>query len=80
MDKMMKLWKELMRCFKDISQTQGRDKAVNVCIDIDKLNIFLDKWQVFLKLLQYFTLIQTFHNIIISPHSKEASLEILIVR
>ncbi|XP_045778963.1 zinc finger CCCH domain-containing protein 13-like [Maniola jurtina] len=29
MDKMMKLWKELMRCFKDISQTQGRDKAVN---------------------------------------------------
>ncbi|CAH2230699.1 jg12003 [Pararge aegeria aegeria] len=29
MDKMMKLWKELMRCFKDISQTQGRDKTVN---------------------------------------------------
>ncbi|CAG9568124.1 unnamed protein product [Danaus chrysippus] len=29
MDKMMKLWKELMRCFKSISQTQGRDKDVN---------------------------------------------------
>ncbi|CAH0677903.1 unnamed protein product [Spodoptera exigua] len=26
MDKMMKLWKELMRCFKGISQTQGQDK------------------------------------------------------
>ncbi|KAG6462678.1 hypothetical protein O3G_MSEX013405 [Manduca sexta] len=29
MDKMMKLWKELMRCFKGMSQTQGQDKAVN---------------------------------------------------
>ncbi|XP_022815232.1 zinc finger CCCH domain-containing protein 13-like [Spodoptera litura] len=26
MDKMMKLWKDLMRCFKGISQTQGQDK------------------------------------------------------
>lgn len=41
MDKMMKLWKELMRCFKDISQTQGRDKAVNVCIKIVSGDAFL---------------------------------------
>lgn len=37
MDKMMKLWKELMRCFKGISQTEGPEKAVHV---INKL-IFL---------------------------------------
>lgn len=30
MDKMMKLWKELMRCFKGISQTQVQDKNVRV--------------------------------------------------
>ncbi|XP_052744459.1 uncharacterized protein DDB_G0283697 isoform X2 [Bicyclus anynana] len=29
MDKMMKLWKELMRCFKDISQNPSRDKSAN---------------------------------------------------
>ncbi|XP_073959299.1 uncharacterized protein [Choristoneura fumiferana] len=29
MDKMMKLWKELMRCFKGISQTEGPEKAVH---------------------------------------------------
>ncbi|XP_068619925.1 trichohyalin-like [Battus philenor] len=28
MDKMMKLWKELMRCFKSMSQTQGHEKTV----------------------------------------------------
>ncbi|CAG5014587.1 unnamed protein product [Parnassius apollo] len=28
MDKMMKLWKELMRCFKGMSQTQGQEKTV----------------------------------------------------
>uniref|UniRef100_A0A2A4J8R1 Uncharacterized protein n=1 Tax=Heliothis virescens TaxID=7102 RepID=A0A2A4J8R1_HELVI len=28
MDKMMKLWKELMRCFKGISQTQVQDKNI----------------------------------------------------
>ncbi|CAH0731786.1 unnamed protein product, partial [Brenthis ino] len=27
MDKMMKLWKELMRCFKGVSQVQGTDKT-----------------------------------------------------
>lgn len=30
MDKMMKLWKDLMRCFKGISQTQDKDKILNV--------------------------------------------------
>ncbi|XP_049884533.1 zinc finger CCCH domain-containing protein 13-like [Pectinophora gossypiella] len=29
MDKMMKLWKELMRCFKGLSQNQGQDKAIH---------------------------------------------------
>ncbi|XP_021207057.2 serine/threonine-protein kinase PRP4 homolog isoform X2 [Bombyx mori] len=29
MDKMMKLWKELMRCFKGVSQTPGPDKSVH---------------------------------------------------
>ncbi|CAH2054304.1 unnamed protein product, partial [Iphiclides podalirius] len=28
MDKMMKLWKELMRCFKGMSQAQGQEKTV----------------------------------------------------
>ncbi|XP_072933284.1 uncharacterized protein [Epargyreus clarus] len=28
MDKMMKLWKDLMRCFKGISQTQGQDRGI----------------------------------------------------
>lgn len=32
MDKMMKLWKELMRCFKGISPNQGQEKAVQVGI------------------------------------------------
>lgn len=30
MDKMMKLWKELMRCFKGMSQSQDNDKNVQV--------------------------------------------------
>lgn len=37
MDKMMKLWKELMRCFKGTSQSQGQDKVVQV---IPVLNTF----------------------------------------